>query len=469
MSEVQPVFPSFKNTILGKIVVLGILVFLLLIPLASLSSILRDRLDRRNEAVAEIQDIWGAPQHIVGPVMIVPYKRWYKVWKEDLVEVEGSKEKKFKKVEVMEFEEKHAYFLPEELQVTGSLTPNILHRGIYQAVVYKADLKLTGHFLISFDKLKIKLEDVLWNDAQITVGIADLRGTKEAIKIKLGTSESIFLPGCKLDAYSSGIHSPVKLSKEIAADNIPYEIVLQFQGSQKIVFAPLGVKNTVRLTSSWPDPSFCGAYLPGERTVGPQGFDALWQISYYGRSYPQQWTSYKDSYHSSSSLSNSFFGVSLLSLVDAYRCVERSINYALLFIIVILSVFFLFEIVSKLRIHPFQYLLVAAALTLFYLLLLSISEFISFEIAYTIGAGISSLLVVLYSMAVLKSGTRTATIFLGLVADYVFLYFILQMQDYSILTGSILLTLLLASIMYFTRNINWYKPEVDTNTETTSS
>jgi inner membrane protein len=439
-----------------------LLLLLLVMPLDSLDSMLRERLSRRNNVVSEIHGTWGPSQHVVGPCLVVPYKHWYKVWRDQVIEFDDKGEpKRVKKVEVPECELRQVYFLPEELNIAGTLAPKKLHRSIYETVVYAAQIKLSGRFVVQPDKLKIKVEDVVWEDAQVTMAIADLRGASEAIQIKFGEGVSQFMPGCKIEGYTTGISAPVKITGEMVNKDIAYEMDLKFQGSQIFAIAPVGVKNTVKLTSSWPDPSFQGAFLPSERTVTNQGFEAMWQVSFYGRDYPQLWTDKNDKNEvRASAFNSSLFGVALLTLVDSYRSVERAVNYGQLFIAVILAVFFLFEILCALKIHPFQYLLVAAALSLFYLLLLAVSEFLDFILAYAIGAGVASLLIFCYSFAVLKSGKRTLVILAGLVINYTFLYFILQMQDYSLLTGSFLLSLLLAAVMYTTRKVNWYKQNV---------
>jgi hypothetical protein len=151
-------------------------------------------------------------------------------------------------------------------------------------------------------------------------------------------------------------------------------------GSEGIFFAPFGVQNETTLKSTWADPGFRGAFLPAERSVRPDGFDAKWKVSYYGRDYPQSWTSRTGNERfTTQAVSNSLFGAQFLSILDAYRYVERSIKYGVLFLVLVFTAFFLFEVTARQKIHPFQYLMVGAALCLFYLLLLSISEFIGFS------------------------------------------------------------------------------------------
>jgi inner membrane protein len=225
-------------------------------------------------------------------------------------------------------------------------------------------------------------------------------------------------------------------------------------GSRSIRFAPVGVNNDVRLTSTWPDPSFQGAFLPIDRKVGPEGFSAHWQASYYGRSYPQQWTD--GAPLNSGSFTSSLFGVDLVPVLDSYRHVERATKYGILIIALLFTAFFLFEVLSAVRIHPFQYTLVGIALCLFYLGLLALSEVTSFSIAYWTGAAVSSLMIALYSIKALQSGRRACMVASGLALVYAFLFVILRLQDYALLVGTSGLFLVLAIVMYVTRNVDWY-------------
>jgi inner membrane protein len=217
------------------------------------------------------------------------------------------------------------------------------------------------------------------------------------------------------------------------------------------------MQNTVTIKSKWPDPHFRGTFLPTERKIGADGFEAVWKVSYYGRSYPQQWSSLDGAgMIARDALNASLFGVDLITVVDSYRYVERSIKYGILFIVLVFTTFFLFEILAAIRIHPFQYTLVGVALCLFYLALLSLSELIPFGRAYLAGAAAATLMITAYSATALKSGLRALLVCIGLSGIYGFLYVILREQDYSLLIGTIGLFIALAIVMFATRGIDWY-------------
>ena len=451
LPKTQPSFGKRYRTIV-KLIGVGVLILLLLIPLGMITGVLSDRLNRRNEAVADITSSWGREQCVIGPVLMIPYQYRFKTVKE----VTG-KDGKVEKREVEEAATGWAYFLPELLKVTGDAQTQMLHRGIYDAAVFRANVTLSGRFSVpDFAPFKIDLKDVQWKDALVTVAINDLRGTREGLVLDWGGTKRPMLPGSNVPGYTTGATANLASPTPISAP-VEFAIPIDFNGSEGIYFAPFGVQNEAALKSNWPDPAFRGAFLPTERSVRDNGFDAKWKVSYYGRSYPQSWTSQTgNDRFTTQAVAQSVFGAQFLSILDSYRYVERSIKYGVLFLVLVFTTFFLFEVTARQRIHPLQYLMVGAALCLFYLLLLSISEFIGFGFAYLIAAAASTMLITWYCRSFLGGGVRTMIIGAGLAGVYMFLYITLRQQDYALLMGAIALFILLAVVMYVTRKIDWY-------------
>ena len=327
-----------------------------------ITGVLRERLQRRNEAVADITSSWGSEQNVIGPVLGIPYQYKFKAVKE-VPAPDGKMERR----EVEENGTAIAYFLPETLHVTGDVETQMLHRGIYDAAVFRAQVTLSGKFAPpDFGALKIDVKDLQWKDAFVTIAANDLRGTREALMLDWGGTKHPLLPGSQVPGYTTGATASLGTDQPIASET-EFFIPLDFNGSEGIYFAPFGVQNEATLKSNWPDPAFRGAFLPAERSVRPDGFDAKWKVSYYGRDYPQSWTSRAGNERFSVlSVTNSRFGVQLLSILDAYRYVERSIKYGVLFLVLVFTTFFLFEVTARQKIHSFQYLLVGAALCLFF-------------------------------------------------------------------------------------------------------
>lgn len=431
-----------------KMAVIVILALLLLIPLLMVRGVLSERLARRNATIKEITATWGRPQVIVGPVLIVPYLQAQKVWKEQTT---GGR---VERVETTEEARARAFFLPAVLKAEGRLSPTRLHRGIYDAVVYEGTVSISGSFAPpSFVDWKVDPQQVLWDEAELAISLTDLRGARESLTVTLGGETYELKPGSGLEEFPSGLHTRLRgLASQPAA--IPFAMQITMHGSHSLRIAPVGLNNEVQLSSSYPDPSFQGAFLPADRKVGPEGFSARWQMSSYGRSFPQQWTG--RSSLDEAAVTASLFGVDLEPVVDSYRYVERAIKYGVLVIALVLTAFFLFEVVAAVRIHPFQYTLVGLALCLFYLALLALSEFVSFGAAYWTGAVVATAMIALYSARALRGGRRAGVVAVGLAAVYGFLFVILRLQDYALLIGTAGLFVTLALVMWVTRNIDWY-------------
>src|SRR4030095_4137649 len=177
----------------------GALVLVLLIPLAMITGVLRERLERRHEAVADITSSWGREQNIIGPVLGIPYQYKFKTVKE-IPAPDGKVERR----EVEETATANAYFLPETLNLSGNVQTQKLHRGIYEAVLYRGQTVLSGKFAPpDFGHLKIDVKDVQWKDAFLTIAINDLRGTREAIVLDWGGTNRSMFPGSPAPALTT--------------------------------------------------------------------------------------------------------------------------------------------------------------------------------------------------------------------------------------------------------------------------
>ena len=431
-----------------KLVGILVLVALLQLPLWLINGLLAERAARRDAALAEITDTWGRSQQITGPFLVVPYRAFAATTRETLVNgrlVQTTEQRPGDKL---------AVFLPEQLAINGELEPTRRHRGIYEAVVYSARLKLTGRFATpDLSTLGLPASDFAWDRAYLALGVDDLRGAREAIVVKWNGQARACEPGTLHPLLPAGVHATLPA---IAPGEAPGEFSLELtlNGSGRLAFTPVGRQTDVTLRSPWTDPSFTGSLLPARREIGAAGFDAAWQASYYGREYAQQWTEERAA-PQREVLLRSAFGVELVNLIDTYRVVERASKYGLLFITLLFTAFFLFEVLAALRLHVVHYTLVGAALVLFYLGLLSLSEFVPFAAAYVGAALASTLLITLYSVSILRSGARSLVIGAALAGIYGFLFFVLQMQDYALLAGTAALFAVLALVMYATRKIDW--------------
>lgn len=434
-----------------KLLFVGTLALLLLLPLSMVKSLLCERQARRDEAIVGIAATWGSDQTLIGPVLVVPYRVPAKVRREQL------SDGRFKPVDEFTYTTARACFLPTNMEVTGSLDPSRLHRGIYEAVVYRGSLAVTGCFAApEFDEWKVDPANVLWDQAVVLMSVSDPRGVTEALTLNLNGAPLPMCPGATVASFANPLRARVPQQAFAAGRPVPFTLELKLNGSGSLRIAPVGMQTQVALASPWTDPSFQGAFLPRQREVTAAGFKASWQVSYYGRAFPQAWSDTEDA-NAASTLARSAFGVSLVTPVDSYRLVERAIKYGVLFVVLLFTGFFLFETLARLRIHPLQYLLVGAALCLFYLALLALAELLPFGGAYLAAAGASTALIAGYSAAVLGSCLRAAVIGAELALIYGFLYITLQLQDYALVFGAAGLFVTLAVVMFATRRVNWYE------------
>ncbi len=435
-----------KNSVMLKLAIAGFLMLVLLLPAGIIQSLVNERSNRRNEAVGEVSEKWGRSQEVAGPILVVPYREIYK-------DDKGIVRRRLH----------HAYFLPERLSIQSEVQAQTRRRGIYEVTLYTTQLKLTGEFRRpDFGELQANAHEILWREASLSVGIPDTRGIRDSrIAARLGTRSLEFQPGAEPTLFASGIQARVG---ELGGARMPFEIAFDLQGSSALSFAPLGKQTTVEMRSDWKDPSFFGAFLPAKREIGPTGFNALWKVSFFGRNIPQSWSSESiPRQQVQSALRASDLGVRLIVPVDFYQKVERAVKYALLFIGLTFLAFLLFEIFNRLHIHPMQYTLVGAALCVFYLLFLSLSEHIGFTLAYLSAAVTIIALIAGYCRRVLGDGRGAVVMVVLLTALYGYLYFVLQSEDYALLLGSVLVLAVLAAVMYLTRNIDWYSVSLGKN------
>lgn len=427
-----------RHSILIKTIFIGLLIFILFIPLALVNDLVYERESRLQSVIYEINQSWGEAQTVVGPIVTVPYRT---VWHDE-------KGKVYTQVN-------QAYFLPDALDISSELLPEIRWRGIFKVVVYRVNLAINGRFSRpDLSIWKIPPENIMWDDATLSMGLSDTRGIQDTLFLNWNNSKIEFLSGTANNNFiDKGLHVRLPNLAADTTNSYQFSFKTTLNGNESIAFTPVGKQNTVQVTSTWADPSFIGAFLPSTREISQEGFKANWKVSHLGRSYPQFWNSEnQNAVH----LNDSGFGVKLLLLADFYQKTERSIKYGILFILLTFTVFFLFEVFNPVRLHFLQYMMVGIALCIFYLLLLSIAEQFGFVIAYMIAMVATVVLITGYSMAILQSNKHALILGVLLILLYAYLYVLLHLQDYALLFGAIGLFLMLATVMYITRHIDWH-------------
>ena len=424
-----------RNSAIFKVAAIAFLALMLLIPVAMIDELVKERKTRQLEALEEVSAKWGFEQQVVGPILAVPYFT-FDLNKED---------------ERINVTRKLVYFLPEQLDISGTIDPEIRYRGLFKVPVYRSKIRIDGYFSPPDMEITNTDAEVDWKGATITLGLSDMRGITEAIDFIWNNKKMVCEPGVSIESIvESGITVSNPIDLENNTEPYHFSVNISLNGSKSISFVPLGKETTAKINSSWKDPGFNGAFLPASRDISAQGFSATWKVLELNRNYPQRWT------EKNVDLASSAFGVELILPGDTYQLTERSVKYAILFIALTFMSFFFIEIIHKQRVHPIQYILVGFGLALFYLLLLSLSEHIGFNLSYLIASIAIVAMITGYSKSIFKNNKLIALMASILIVLYGFLFLLLQMQDLTLLIGSAGLFIILSSVMYLSRKIDWY-------------
>lgn len=436
---------SFFQSTTAKMIMVGLLTLVLLIPLFFVQNLISERSQRQKEVVSETTDKWGKSVYFFGPILKVPYKTFEEIEKTN----PQTKTKFIERKAIIQ----NAYFFPENL--SNSSTTEIkppLQRSIYKSNVFTTKMHFDGNYIQpDFASKNIADEDILWNKASIVVKTTNLKSIKDEVKIKIGTNSFTFEPihnneeNDSIESLETGFIDYKALKDNNFSMNITYN------GSNKISIVPIGKTTIAKMTSNWNSPNFNGNFIPIDKNIKNDGFTANWKILHFNRPFSQSYFEYLPN------LNKYSFDVDFITPVDEYQQNERASKYGFLVIGLTFLIFFLIQSISKISIHIFQYSMIGLALIMFYTLLISITEHSSFSLAYAIAGSSVVILIALYSVSILKNKKFPAFIGISLSVLYTFIYVIIQLEDYALLVGSIGLFLILAAVMYFSRKIEWNK------------
>jgi len=439
---------SFFTSLTFRSVLIGLLMLLMLIPLLMVDDIVSERGRYYNQVVNDISSGLGQNQAVIGPVLAVPY-----VVHQTSVETVTDSNGKTRTVSRDIFKDKTMILLPEVLNINVDLKEAHRKRGIYDSLVYKAEINLNGHFDLSDLPQESNKYSIRWKKAWLAVGVSDTKAINSTTPLNWDGSRTKFEPGTRMTKIiPNGFHTSMANTaggSQQGGLRPEFEIKLSINGSKGFKFAPLGETTFAKITSGWPHPSFQGDVLPKSKIISKAGFSAEWVIPHLARNYPQSWLMKKEEYR----LQELSTGVDLFTPVSLYSKVSRAVKYGALFIGLTFLTFLVFEVTVKARLHLIQYAIIGLSLSLFYLLLISLSEQIPFITAYIYAASTIVGIITLYTFAVLKSFGKGLFILILLGSLYTALYFILQMEDYALLAGSGVMLFVLVILMIATRNI----------------
>jgi len=422
--QIAPANTGRNNLRLGiKLSIILVISLLLLIPQAIIMNVVDERASTEQNADLEVSEKWGTGQTLTGPVLFIP----------------GDSAKN------------NVYILPETLDIDGDISSRTLRRGIYDFTVYESTLTLAGRFVLPKELKSGQLRHLRTGQAKLLFAISDFKGFADNPSLQLGgqraelTAEDLALGSDKALSCS------VDLQQLLSGGTVDYRLTVPIKGSNHLYFLPVGRTTSVQLRSDCATPSFTGRYLPADREVTDQGFTAQWKVLALNRDFAQVFNSHTALRNAQS------FGVDLKVPVMQYQQTTRSIKYAYLIILLTFAVVFFVEIRRQTPIHPVQYALVGIALMLFYTLLLSFSEHLSFLLSYLIASVMTIGLITLFMRALLRNTRPALFVALLLTVLYLFIYIIMQLESYALLVGSLGLFAILAAAMYASRKINWYQ------------
>ena len=419
-----------RNRATLKLLFVGVLSLAMSFPLLLVRSIISERQDLQLLAEQTITDRWGGSQIISGLVAVVNTSEPHA----DQRSIKTQKQWRA--------------IVPSDLSISADLTTQWRYLGIYKVPVYTTNVQITGRIdLARLNELQPEGDLLLW------LPLGDLRGVREVSPLGFGPIELAASPMSLMpDKYTGLQFSIPAADRERLSDT--YRLEISLAGSRSLKFLPLAESTRVNLKSDWPHPEFIGQFLPAERNIDADGTQAGWQLMSLNRPYGDHWLM---SGMSDQQLSVAGFGMRLETPVDAYQRSERSVKYGFLFIALTFFTLFLFEVLTGRPLHPVPYILTGAALALFYLVLLALSEYLSFTGSFVLAAGLLLLIVTPYTGAVLGGRNRGVLVGSMMGITYCLLYVLVSAQHLALLLGSLALLMAIAGLMFLTRNVDWYK------------
>lgn len=433
-----------RYPLLSKTLVIGLLMLLLAIPLAMIGGVITERSQYREQATRDVARAHAGEQVLSGPVLRVPYtETWVRTVVVDAAR--GTERQETVK------EERVFTLFPATLDTRSRLTTETRWRGIFPVTVYNSRHDSSGRFVWPGIAPREKGGQITLGQPLVLLGVSDLRGLMGRPDLRLQGQALTVAAAPAQGKLPLPLAAPLDAGLLQPGAALDFTLGLDLAGTGRIGYLPLADDNRVSLESPWPHPSFDGSFLPRTREVGEGGFKASWSVPSLSTQAQQQFLSGGDE-----RIEPEGFSVSLQNPVDVYRLSERATKYGLMFIVLTFASFFVLEMVKRWRIHPMQYLMIGAALVLFFLLLLSLSEHLDFRLAYAL-ASLACMALLAHYLRHVLGGWRAGLGMGGMLAAlYGVLYGILVSEDNALMMGSLLLFGVLAAIMVATRQIDWY-------------
>ena len=448
-----------------RFIIVGCLVLLMVLPILFVSEIINDRANYNRLTRDSVGQEWGGSQMIWGPVLMIPVQEKVTVREQQPVidpisgqqKINDSGNPVFRYVAVQKTVNRNPILLyPNQFNTQIDTSTQERHRGIFTVPVYTATSEM--HFDFQTDLIETSLrgaEFALWDQVELELRVSSNHALRGAAELTVDGSELQIEPLASDENHAGGLRALTGDPRERNA----YTLILGFNGAHSLSIAPVGRNSEISIRSDWAHPSFRGAFLPNDPEVTDTGFKAHWRIPHLARPLPQVSREPQDHVVRS----QASFGVDFYQPNDFYQKSYRAARYGVMFIALTFLTIFLIEGQAKRPTHPVQYLLVGLAQSVFFLLMLSLSEQVGFGLAYLASSAATVGLVTAYGATALALGKRSILLCLMLSLLYAVLYLILRSADYALLAGSVLAFAAVAGTMYATRHENWYGQRRESN------
>ena len=427
-----------------KLIIVCGLALLMTIPSFFVGGLVDDRTSRAAEVVREISAHVGGPQTFLGPTLAIPYS--------------------IPSQSPSEITRRGIYLVfPSQASATLKTAAEERHRSLFRVPVFQADLKFDAAFDLAGVPAAAPPGAVLdWGRAEIVVGVSDARGALADATLATTDGKIVTMVPAEIAGsitLGDDKSQQTKLSlfgakaQDFARPDAKFRVLsgLRFSGAQRIAVLAYGKTTHLTAQGDWPSPGFDGAVLPVSRTVSSHGFTAEWSLPFIARGVRAEGPS-----DSISGLDGTALGISFIEVADPYQSVSRALKYVLLFLGLLFLSYFIFEVTTRKRVHPAQYILVGIAQIIFYLLLLSLAERIGFDWSFLIAGAATVILLSANAGWIFASRLQGMRAFVAFALLYGLIYVLLRLEDNALLVGATASFLAVAAVMYFTRSIDWY-------------
>ena len=452
MSEFPPSYPppptqpklstsaprDYTTLSLHKVALIAGLAIATLLPNWFISGLIAERETRHGGVKQEFARNWGPEQSLYTPTLLVPFQPT------------GDRLRQFVKI------------TPMRLDLAATITPQERKRGLFVATVYDAKVDMQGTFVVPPEaRLREFVSEkdgrFLWEESMIALGTAtSLTGLRATDNIAIDGRETPWqscLEATRQDYLCRSVSvvlAQAPLAPAAAGNRTAFKASVSLRGTGAFAAQFAGKELNAIFRSPWPSPSFSGNTLPLSSTVTDEGFEANWQTTEFGSPRILASSNLLDT----AMWKGPTVGVDLIEATPIYRMINRVAKYGLLFVVLAFATYLFFELLSRLQIHIVQYGLLGLSLSLFSLLLLSLSEPIGYTTGYLVSAGLVLSQSTLYTAAVARR-FKPALLFAAMLASlFAFIYVLLGLETYSLLIGALALFVVVSALMVLTQMIN---------------